>query len=118
MKVKSLSRVQPFATPWIVAYQASSSMGFSWQECWNGLPSLALTVHSQAYILFLYVYLKKIFFIGVWLLYSVVLVSAAKSFRSCLTLCDPTNGSPPGSPVPGILEAKTLEWAAISFSKA
>ena len=41
---------------------------------------------------------------------------AAKSHQSCLTLCDPTDGSPPGSPVPGILQARTLEWVAISFS--
>jgi len=44
--------------------------------------------------------------------------AAAKSFQSCPTLCDPTDGSPPGSPVPGILQARTLEWVAISFSKA
>ena len=42
--------------------------------------------------------------------------AAAKSLYSCLTLCDPIDGSPPGSPVPGILQAKTLEWVAISFS--
>jgi len=42
----------------------------------------------------------------------------AKSLQSCPTLCDPIDGSPPGSPVPGILQARTLEWAAISFSKA
>ena len=42
----------------------------------------------------------------------------AKSLQSCLTLCDPTDGSPPGSPVPGVLEAKTLEWVAISLSNA
>ena len=42
----------------------------------------------------------------------------AKSLQSCLTLCDPIDGSPPGSPVPGILQARTLEWAAISFSSA
>ena len=41
---------------------------------------------------------------------------AAKSLQSCPTLCDPINGSQPGSPVPGILKARTLEWAAISFS--
>ena len=41
---------------------------------------------------------------------------AAKSLQSCLTLCDPIDGSPPGSPVPGILQARTLEWVAISFS--
>ena len=43
---------------------------------------------------------------------------AAKSFQSCLTLCDPRDGSPPGSPVPGILQARTLEWVAMSFSNA
>ena len=42
--------------------------------------------------------------------------AAAKSLQSCLTLCDPIDGSPPGSPVPGILQARTLEWLAISFS--
>ena len=41
--------------------------------------------------------------------------AAAKSLQSCQTLCDPIDGSPPGSPVPGILQARTLEWAAISF---
>ena len=44
--------------------------------------------------------------------------TAAKSLQSCLTLCDPIDGSPPGSPVPGILQARTLEWVAISFSNA
>ena len=44
--------------------------------------------------------------------------AAAKSLQSCLTLCDPIDGSPPGSPVPGILQARTLEWVAISFSSA
>ena len=42
----------------------------------------------------------------------------AKSLQSCPTLCDPVDGSPPGSPVPGILQARTLEWVAISFSNA
>jgi len=42
--------------------------------------------------------------------------SAAKSLQSCPTLCDPIDGSPPGSPVPGILQARTMEWVAISFS--
>ena len=44
--------------------------------------------------------------------------AAAKSFQSCLTLCDPIDGSPPGSTIPGILQARTLEWVAISFSNA
>ena len=49
---------------------------------------------------------------------SAAAATAAKSLQSCLTLCDPTDGSPPGSPVPGILQARTLEWGAISFSNA
>ena len=45
-------------------------------------------------------------------------LAAAKSLQSCPTLCNPRDGSPPGSPVPGILQARTLEWVAISFSDA
>ena len=44
--------------------------------------------------------------------------AAAKSLQSCPTLCDPIDGSPPGSPIPGILQARTLEWVAISFANA
>jgi len=44
--------------------------------------------------------------------------AAAKLLQSCLTLCDPRDGSPPGSPIPGILKARTLEWVSISFSNA
>ena len=44
--------------------------------------------------------------------------AAAKSFQSCLTLCEPIDSSPVGSPVPEILQARTLEWVAISFSNA
>ena len=52
----------------------------------------------------------------IWCMY--VYAAAAKSLQSCPTLCDPIDGSPPGSPVPGILQARTLEWVAISFSNA
>ena len=44
--------------------------------------------------------------------------AAAKSLQSCPTLCDPKDGSPPGSPVPGILQSRILEWVAISFCNA
>ena len=47
---------------------------------------------------------------------SVTAAAAAKSLQSCPTLCNPIDGSPQGSPVPGILQARTLEWVAISFS--
>ena len=49
---------------------------------------------------------------------SLAAAAAAKSLQSCPTLCDPIDGSPPGSPVPGIPQARTLEWVAISFSNA
>ena len=52
------------------------------------------------------------------LLFNILSAAAAKSLQSCPTLCDPIDNSPPGSPVPGILQARTLEWVAISFSSA
>ena len=50
--------------------------------------------------------------------FTCIAAAAAKSFQSCSTLWDSTDRSPPGSPVPGILQARTLEWVAISFSNA
>ena len=63
---------------------------------------------------------------GTWVRYLVreldptcgIAAAAAKLLQSCPTLCDPIDGSPPGSPVPGMLQARTLEWVAISFSSA
>ena len=56
----------------------------------------------------------------IWLMpvniYPAAAAVAAKSLQSCPTLCDPIDSSPPGSPIPGILQARTLEWVAISFS--
>ena len=57
-----------------------------------------------------------IFFDIMWL--TLISAAAAKSIQSCPTLCDPIDGSPLGSPIPGILQARTLEWLAISFSNA
>ena len=56
---------------------------------------------------------------GVWraAAHGVAAAAAAKSLQSCPTLCDSIDGSPPGSPVPGILQPRTLEWVAISFSR-
>ena len=50
--------------------------------------------------------------------HGIAAAAAAKSLQSCPTLCDPIDVSPPGSPIPGILQARTLEWVAISFSNA
>ena len=68
-------------------------------------PSLTVTTH--------------LFSVSLSLLFFVILTAAAaKSLQLCPTLCDPIDDSPPGSPVPGILQARPLEWAAISFSNA
>ena len=69
------------------------------------------------YILYLHAALFSVFpyQINVSHLVSNAAATAAKSLQSCPTLCDPIDGSPPGSPVPGILQARTLEWVAISF---
>ena len=78
-------------TPWTITRQALLSMEFSRQEYWSGLPFSSPNVHHAA---------------------------AAKSLQLCPTLCNPIEGSPPGSPIPGILQTRTLEWLAITFSKA
>ena len=92
VKVKSLGRVRLFPTPWTAAHQAPPPMGFSRQEYWSGVPLPSPTWLSAA--------------------------AAAKSLQSCPTLCDPLDCSPPDSHVPGMLQARTLEWVAISFSNA
>ena len=91
--VQALSCVWLFVTLWTVPHQAPLSMGLSQQEYWSGLPFPSpMWVNAAA--------------------------AAAKLLQSCPTLCDPIDSSPPGSPVPGILQARTLEWVVISFSNA
>ena len=63
-------------------------------------------------------YILSLVFCFVLLKCQFACAAAAKSLQLCLTLCDPVDGSLPGSPVPGILQARTLEWVAISFSNA
>ena len=117
------SRVQLFAPPWTVAHQAFLSIGFSQQKYCSGLPcpppgdvpnpriecaspaspvlqadSLPLSHRGSPLDMF-----------------AAAAAAAAKSRQSCLA---PIDGSPPGSPVPGILQPRTLEWVAISFSNA
>ena len=70
-------------------------------------------------ILRTYTYRLKIHFTKLFIRkFFKIYATAAKSLQSCLTLCDPIDGSPPGSPVPGILQAKRLKRVAISFSNA
>ena len=89
VKVKSLSHVRLFVTPWTIAYQAPPSMGFSRQEYWSGLP-FSSPVHEGE--------------------------SESEVTQSCLTLHDPMDYSLPGSSVHGISQARVLEWGAIAFS--
>ena len=95
-----------FVTPWTVACQAPPSVEFSRQEYWNGLPFPTLRDLPDPDIK------------PAPLASPASAAAAAKSLQSCPTLCDPIDGSPPGSPVPRILQARTLEWVAISFPNA
>ena len=116
------SQTQLFVTPWTVAHQASLSIGFSRQEYWRGLPcpppghcpDSGIESRSPKSPT-----LAGKFFTTstTWEAWSTA-TAAAKSLQSCLTVCDPIDISPPGSPAPGILQERTLKWVAISFSKA
>ena len=117
----SLSVVSDSVTPWTVAHQAPLSMGFPRQEYWRGLPfpSPGDLPHPGPGVSALHsakppppVPLTNLN------LSTLVAAAAAASLQSCPTLCDPIDGSPPGSSVPGILQARILEWVAISFSNA
>ena len=87
VKVKLLSRVQLFATPWTIAYQAPPSMGFSRQEYWSGLPFPSPMHESESEVA-----------------------------QSCPTPSDPMDCNLPGSSVHGIFQARVLEWVAIVIS--
>ena len=102
----------------------------------NSREIATFTLYSLVYIVFIFSYCGQVFFMytfmkKVWLQavpIHIVLpkrktpfssaAAAAKLLQPYLTLCDPRDGSPPGSPIPGILQARTLEWVAISFSSA
>ena len=91
-----------FETPWTVPHQVPLSMRFPRQEYWSGLPFPSPRNLPNLRIK----------------LMSSTVAATAKSLQSCPTLCHSIDGSPPGSPIPGILQARTLEWVAISFSNA
>ena len=131
VKVKSLSRVWLFSTPWTAAYQAPPSMGFSRQEYWSGVPlpspdaftsvpynPLLLPPLSKA----LSVQENLWFYGSLWTSWSKSPVCLRHSSSSevthlCPTLCDPVDCSLPGFSVHRILQARILEWVAISFSR-
>ena len=93
---KSLQSCPTLCNPIGGTHQAPPSVAFSRQEYWSGVPlpsPISLVAAAAA-------------------------AAATKSLQSCPTLCDPIDGSPPGSAVPGILQAGTLESVAIAFSNA
>ena len=123
----------------MAAQQAPLSLGFSRQEHWSGLPFPSPMHESEKWkwscsvvsdssrphglqptrLLCPWDFPGKSTGVGCHcLLQGLTAAAAAKLHQSCLTLCDPIDGSPAGSPVPGILQARTLEWVAISFSNA
>ena len=125
------SRVRLCGTPWTAAYQAPPSMGFSRQEYWGGLPlpsptglesklnNMMVKYSHRWSALFVInvIIVNKCYFSSRLSIYNYCYVAAAaKSLQSCPTLCNPIDGSPPGFSIPGILQARTLEWVAISFS--
>ena len=112
------SHVRLCATPETAAHQAPRSLGFSRQEHWSGfpVPSPMHEVKSESEVAQSCPTPSDPMDCsppG-----SSTHVAAAKSRQSCPTLCDPIDSSPTVSPVPGILQARTLEWVAISFSNA
>ena len=130
--IRSLSCARLFVTPWTAAHQASLSITNSWSLL--KLMSIESVMPSNHPILCRPLLLPSIF-PSIWVFSneSVLLIrwpkcwsfsymygaaAAAKSLQLCLTLCDPIDGSPPGFTFPGILQARTLEWVAISFSNA
>ena len=129
VKVKLLSRVWLLATPRTAAHQSPPSMGFSRQQYWSGVPLPSpwyVYIHSINPLVYgtnthnvnLKIFSNLYYISNLPIKYIHNQPAAAMLLQSCPTLCDPIDGSPPGSPVPGILQARTLEWVAISFSNA
>ena len=89
--------------PGVLRFMGSQS--WTWPSDWTDLQMRVKHIHIFLKFIWLYV-----------ILHCHIAAAAAKLLQSCPTLCNPIDGSPPGSPVPGILQARTLEWVAISFS--
>ena len=110
------SPVQLFVTLWSVACQAPLSMGSSRQEHWMGCRCLlqaSFLIQGLNLSILRLLHCRLILCPRSCLGGPNMCTAAAKSLQSCLTLCDPIDGSPPGSSVPGILQARVLDWVAI-----
>ena len=121
LSVCVLSHSDSFVAPWTAAHQAPLSMGFPRQEYWNGVPfppSENLPDSGICIGRSVSPALAGRFFIAKLPEKPTLLSADAKSLQSCPNLCGPIDGSPPGSSIPGILQARILEWVAISVSNA
>ena len=130
------SRVRLYATPQTAAHQVLPSLGFSRQEYWSGWPFPSPMHESESEVALLCPTLRPhrwqpTRFCHPWdspgkntgvgwhyLLQWMKVKSESEVAQLCPTLCNPRDGSPPGSAIPGILQARALEWVAISFSNA
>ena len=90
------------------------SLLWFWLYCQQMAPNFHSSNSYHSFVTYSLVPLLAIYYFSVMPIKN----AAVKSLQSCLTLCDPIDGSPPGSPVPGILQARILEWVVISFSNA
>ena len=118
----------PSSIPRNRVFSIKSALHIRWPKYWSFNFSISPDMYSDHISLYIdlesiiYIYTNKT--LKLLIAFEVIgnflkcNISAAKSLQSCPTLCDPIDGSPPGSPIPGILQARTLEWVAISFSSA
>ena len=97
---------------WCMGFSCPWHVESSWARDQTCVPCIS------RHILIHYTTKEVLFLIFKFQFIAAAAAAAAKSLQSCLTLCDPIDSSPPGSAVPGILQARTLEWVAISFSNA
>ena len=113
MCVCTCSIMSHSATPWTVAKETPLSMDFPKQEYWSGFPFPTRGDLPNPGIKPVSPLVSPALADGIK--FYIYICATAKSLQLCLTLCDPVDGSPPGSPVPGVLQARTLRWVAISF---
>jgi len=97
-----------------ISFDKDAAHSLLWKIVWQYLLELSICISYNPEISFK----KSIYFNWRIITLQYCAAAAAKSLQSRPTPCDPIDGSPPGSPIPGILQARTLEWAAISFSNA
>ena len=105
----------PPIPPRIRVFSNESTLPMRWPKYWSFSFSIIPSKEHSGLISFRMDWLNLLAVQGTL---KSLLAATAKLLQSCPTLCDPMDGSPPGSPVPGILQARTLEWVAISFSNA